>query len=193
MQQSEVLLIQQLSEGDEQAYKAVYRMHYAVLCAYARQYVPDDAEAESIVDDVILRMWEIRQHLHIDRSLRSYLLTCVHNRCINAVKQRKLNPATIGLPSDDLLHENSTDYPLNSLLEKELEKKIREAVVSLPDDSRRVFVLSRYEGKTYEQIAKKLGISVNTVKYHIKRALRMLYNRLEPYLFILMLFGKGLQ
>ena len=63
----------------------------------------------------------------------------------------------------------------------------------MPDDSRRVFVLSRYEGKTYEQMAKELGISVNTVKYTIKRALRMLYNRLEPYLFILMLFGKGLQ
>ena len=77
-------------------------------------------------------------------------------------------------------------------MEKELEEKIREAVASLPDDSRRVFVLSRYEGKTYEQMAKELGISVNTVKYPIKRALRMLYNRLEPYLF-LMLFGKGLQ
>ena len=78
-------------------------------------------------------------------------------------------------------------------MEKELEEKIREAVASLPDDSRRVFVLSRYEGKTYELMAKELGISVNTVKYPIKRALRMLYNRLEPYLFILMLFGKGLQ
>jgi RNA polymerase sigma-70 factor (ECF subfamily) len=79
------------------------------------------------------------------------------------------------------------------VLEKELEEKIREAVVSLPDDSRRVFVLSRYEGKTFEQMAKELGISVNTVKKTIKRALRMLYNRLEPYLFILMLFGKGPQ
>ena len=78
-------------------------------------------------------------------------------------------------------------------MEKELEEKIQEAVASLPDDSRRVFVLSRYEGKTYELMAKELGISVNTVKYPIKRALRMLYNRLEPYLFILMLFGKGLQ
>ena len=68
-------------------------------------------------------------------------------------------------------------------MEKELEEKIREAVASLPDDSRRVFVLSRYEGKTYELMAKELGISVNTVKYPIKRALRMLYNRLEPYLF----------
>ena len=55
-----------------------------------------------------------------------------------------------------------------------MEEKIREAVASLPDDSRRVFVLSRYEGKTYEQMAKELGISVNTVKYPIKRALRML-------------------
>ena len=68
-------------------------------------------------------------------------------------------------------------------MEKELEEKIQEAVASLPDDSRRVFVLSLHEGKTYEQMAKELGISVNTVKYPIKRALRMLYNRLEPFFF----------
>lgn len=58
-QQSETILIQQLCEGNEHAYKEVYRLHYAVLCAYARQFVNDDFEAESIVDDVILHLWEI--------------------------------------------------------------------------------------------------------------------------------------
>ena len=83
-QQSETILIQQLCEGNEHAYKEVYRLHYAVLCAYARQFVNDDFEAESIVDDVILHLWEIRQQLRIDRSLRSYLISCVHNRCMKA-------------------------------------------------------------------------------------------------------------
>ena len=179
-QQSETILIQQLCEGNEHAYKEVYRLHYAVLCAYAKQFVNDDFEAESIVDDVILHLWEIRQQLRIDRSLRSYLISCVH----------KVVPAIVGLPKDELLHEPSTAYPLSTLLEKELEKKIKQAVDSLPDECRRVFTLSRYEGMTYEGISKELGISVNTVKYHIKRALKILYNRLEPYLFILLIFGK---
>lgn len=189
-QQSETILIQQLCEGNEHAYKEVYRLHYAVLCAYARQFVNDDFEDESIVDDVILHLWEIRQQLRIDRSLRSYLISCVHNRCMNVIRERKVVPAIVGLPKDELLHEPSTAYPLSTLLEKKLEKKIKQAVDSLPDECRRVFTLSRYEGMTYEGISKELGISVNTVKYHIKRALKILYNRLEPYLFILLIFGK---
>lgn len=88
-QQSETILIQQLCEGNEHAYKEVYRLHYAVLCAYARQFVNDDFEAESIVDDVILHLWEIRQQLRIDRSLRSYLISCVHNRCMNVIRERR--------------------------------------------------------------------------------------------------------
>lgn len=89
-QQSETILIQQLCEGNEHAYKEVYRLHYAVLCAYARQFVNDDFEDESIVDDVILHLWEIRQQLRIDRSLRSYLISCVHNRCMNVIRERKV-------------------------------------------------------------------------------------------------------
>lgn len=189
-QQSETELIHQLCDGCEQAYNEVYRLHYGVLCAYARQFVDDDFEAESIVDDVILHLWETRHQLHIDRSLRSYLISSVHNRCLNVIRQRKVAPAIVGLPKEELLRETSSASPLGTLLEKELEEKIKHAVDSLPDDCRRVFILSRYEGMNYEGISKELGISVNTVKYHIKRALKILYYRMEPYLFILMLIGK---
>lgn len=80
-------------------------------------------------------------------------------------------------------------YPLGHLLEKELEEKIRTAIETLPHETRQVFELSRYEDMTYDEIAKRLGISVNTVKYHIKNAIRLLYSQLEPYLLLLLLLG----
>lgn len=81
--------------------------------------------------------------------------------------------------SDEFPTESS---PLGLLLEKELEKEIKVAVASIPPDSRRVFALSRFGGKSYEEIAQETGISINTVKYHMKRALQHLRSCLGKYL-----------
>lgn len=98
------------------------------------------------------------------------------------------------LPPAPFRRKNSSQLrtqpiPLGHLLEKELEEKIRTAIETLPHETRQVFELSRYEDMTYDEIAKRLGISVNTVKYHIKNAIRLLYSQLEPYLLLLLLLG----
>ena len=74
------------------------------------------------------------------------------------------------------------DYPLGRLLERELEHEIRRSVAALPAECRQVFLKSRFERKKYEEIAAELGISVNTVKYHIKNALARLHDSLGKYL-----------
>ena len=81
----------------------------------------------------------------------------------------------------------SDEYPLGTLLERELEKEIRQAICHLPDVCRKVFLKSRFEGKKYEEIAAELAISVNTVKYHIKTALTLLHKELDKYLLGLIL------
>ncbi len=189
MEQSETILVQQLKAGNDAAYQTLYRLHYGILCAYARQLVGNDFDAENIVDDAIFHLWEVRDQLQIDRSLRSFLLTSVHRRCLNWIKQHQREFATCAIPKDDLITAQDPSYPLGQLLEKELEERIRAAIEALPHETRRVFELSRYDDMTYDEIAKRLGISVNTVKYHIKNALRLLYNQLEPYLLLLLLIG----
>lgn len=81
------------------------------------------------------------------------------------------------------------NHPLGILLEKELEDKVVEAVESLPSECRAVFEKSRFEGKSYQEIADSLGISINTVKYHMKGAIARIYAHLERYLIII---GVGL-
>ena len=75
----------------------------------------------------------------------------------------------------------SDEYPLGRLLEKEMSEKLHEEINRLPKETRQVFILSRLEELKHEEIAERLGISVNTVKYHIKQALSILRDRLKDY------------
>ncbi len=189
MEQTETFIIQQLKEGQERAYRYVYDRHYQILCHVAAQYVHDDFLAETIVGDVIFHLWEVRETIEIKTGLRSYLMTCVRNRCLDYLKsqynQREVKMSATPDISDDfpvLNYIKGDDYPLGHLLEQELESEIMKAVDSLPEECGRVFRLSRFEEKKYEEIARELGISVNTVKYHVKHALVLLHEALGKYL-----------
>lgn len=187
MEQTELLIVQQLKEGKERAYKHLYDQHYQILCHVAAQYVKDDFLAETIVGDVIFHLWEIRATLDIKTSIRSYLMTSVRNRCLDYLKSQYNQKETVmsspGLQDFPVLNYiKGDDYPLGRLLEQELEDEIMKAIARLPEECRRVFRLSRFEEKKYDEIASELGISVNTVKYHIKRALALLHEDLGKYL-----------
>lgn len=187
MEQTEQLIIEQLKAGKERAYRFLYDQHYQILCHVAAQYVKDDFLAETIVGDVIFHIWEIRESLEITSSIRNYLMQSVKNRCLDYLKsqynQKELVMSSPGLQDFPVLNYiKGDDYPLGKLLEQELESEIMKAIGRLPEECRRVFKLSRFEDKRYDEIAAELDISVNTVKYHIKRALALLHEDLGKYL-----------
>ena len=184
MDQSEVQHIAHLKAGEEAAYRQLYREHYDVLCRVAFRYVQDVVVAEMMVEDAIVHLWEIRQTVEVKVSLRSYLLAAVRNRCLNylteAEQQRERVFSTLAPDELSSLQEQlDTGSPMG---EEELVALVRQAVEHLPVESRRVFLMSRVEELTYEQIAQRIGISVNTVKYHIKQSLALLRHELGPYL-----------
>ena len=192
MESTEALLVQQLKNGVDAAYKYLYDQHYQILCHVAAQYVKDDFLAETIVGDVIFHLWEVRETIEINTSVRSYLMTCVRNRCIDYLKsqyhKREVAHSDTGLRDFPVLqYVKDDDYPLGKLLEKELEDEIMNAINRLPEECRRVFNMSRFENRKYEEIAQELKISVNTVKYHIKHALALLHEDLGKYLTMAMM------
>lgn len=189
MELAEALLVEQLKNGVDAAYKYLYDHHYQILCHVAAQYVKDDFLAETIVGDVIFHLWEIHETIEINTSVRSYLMTSVRHRCIDYLKsqyhQHEVTQSTASLRDFPVLqYVKDDDYPLGRLLDKELEDEIMSAINKLPEECRRVFNMSRFENKKYEEIAHELKISVNTVKYHIKHALVLLHEELGKYLTI---------
>ena len=186
----ELHLIHCLKSGNNQAYKYIYDHHYVLLCKIAYEFLKDDFLAESIVDDIIFHLWEKRDTLEITTSLRSYLVQAVRNRCINYLnlerEKREVRFSVIDQQNEWINSVfPSDDYPLARLLENELEQEIRNAIDRLPEECKVVFKKSRFEEKRYEQIAEELGISVNTVKYHIKNAISRLSADLSKYLLLL--------
>jgi RNA polymerase sigma-70 factor (ECF subfamily) len=184
-----------ISDGEEWAYRAIYDRHYEVLCRVAYDYVKDRYLAESIVGDTIFHIWERREQLNIQGHIRRYLIRAVRNKCLDLLASQYVRRT---VSEGDMVSEEESQNlldgvddisPLGILLEKELEDKVVEAVESLPSECRAVFEKSRFEGKSYQEIADSLGISINTVKYHMKGAIARIYAHLERYL---ILIGVGL-
>lgn len=195
MHELEELLIKKLRKGDERAFRLLYDRHYVLLCRFANQLLNNAALAEEVVDDVIFNLWEHRQEVEIRYSIRAYLMRAVRNRCLNELQlqshREELHISSFLSPEsmdflDSLFVDNK--QPLGMLLEQELEEELKRSIDELPLECRKVFYKSRFEQKKYEEIATELGISVNTVKYHIKNALAFLQRRLGSYLKLLIVY-----
>lgn len=194
MEANEALIIPQLKKGSELAYKYIYDHYYVSLCHLANNYLKDTAQAESIVGDVIFHLWEIRESLEIHTTLLGYLITAVRNRSINYLKsvrvQREVPVSYLAGEDgyDTERYATNSDYVLNGVYEKEFSRELEQALGDLPTECKIVFLKSRFEDKKYEEISEELGISVNTVKYHIKNALKLLRDRLSHYPAIVLIF-----
>jgi len=185
-------LLEALKKGDEKAWRQLYDLYYNRLCTLAYQFVRDKFLAESLVGDVIFYIWENRTTLQINVSLNAYLVKAVQNRCINHLEHLRvkwLSEQKMAQQQKERQQDyiSDFDYPLARLIAMDLDESLTKAVDSLPAECREVFRLSRMEELSYPEISGQLGISVNTVKYHIKNALVQLREHLKDYLLILIL------
>ncbi|MBB4036801.1 RNA polymerase sigma-70 factor (ECF subfamily) [Dysgonomonas hofstadii] len=177
-------IIKGLKSGDEDAYKYLYDSHYGALCLYAAQYVKDSFIAETIVGDVIFNIWQKREELNINYSLRSYLAKSVKNQCLNYfVRQNRLEEIKSELKTEmklnEAYYEGEYTYPLSRIIEEELDLKLQDSLNKLPELTRKIFELSRFSDMKYQEIAKITGLSVDSIKYHIKSALAKLRDDLK--------------
>ncbi len=180
-------LINRLNAGDEDAFEAVFTKHFAKLCLYAEHYVREKYIAREIVENFFCDFWENSTDITIESNLAGYLVRSIHNRCLKyirheKVKQKYVERSQYLFTDRELLEPVSDDYPEALLISHELEKEISDAIESLPDQCKKIFLLNRFDNLTYLKIAEKLGISVNTVKTQMARALQKLRSRLKGYL-----------
>jgi RNA polymerase sigma-70 factor (ECF subfamily) len=172
-------LLQRLRNGGEDAFDAIFRTHYAPLVGLAESLVRERAIAEEVVQEVMLEMWRRRETLHVQESLRAYLFRATRNRALNHLRhervERRGEPFARGETATPALGHHR-------LVEDEIDAALRDAVQALPERCRQVFELSRAQGLRYAEIATTLGISVKTVEAQMGKALRILRDRLAPWL-----------
>jgi RNA polymerase sigma-70 factor (ECF subfamily) len=162
------------------AFEAAFRMYFKPLSFYAVRMVRDMDTSKEIVHEVFIKLWENRFSVDMEASLRPYLFTAVHNRCLNYLRNRSKFHKDNAPDIRGIKEMTEADYP--SLEKDELEIQVNVAVSELPERCSEVFLMSRMEGMKYREIADKLGISVKAVEAQMTKALRILRERLSGYL-----------
>ena len=175
-------LLSAVRHGDQKAFDTLFRKYHPMLCAYGHRFV-DLEDAEEIVEDSLLWIWENRETLVIGSSLSSYLFKMVYRRALN-----KLAHIDATQRADTRFYEEmqemlqDTDY----YQMEELTKRIEEAIAALPESYRESFVMHRFRDMSYKEIAETLGVSPKTIDYRIQQALKQLRTDLKDYLPLLL-------
>lgn len=171
--------LKKLSFINLQSFEVLFREYYQMLCSYALRFVNDPDMAEEIVQDLFYKLWEKREELQINTSVKSYLFSAVHNRCLKFIGHCNVETK---YRNYYLLHESEIDNePQNASNINELQGIIDRTLDVLPDRCGKIFRLSRFEGLKYHEIAQKLSISVKTVEANMGKALRLLRKNLKNY------------
>ncbi len=170
---------------DLRAFEECFQEHFTPLTFFAKKFVIDLDSSKEIVHDVFVRLWEKRETIDPNNSVKSYLYTSVHNRCLNYIRDQKKINSNIEHLED--FHADSNWEESDSLQELELEEKINATIQTLPDRCKEVFLLNRFEGLKYKEVAEKLGISVKTVEIQMSKALKILRKHLSDYINVLIL------
>lgn len=171
-----------MQHGNKKAFDALFIKYYAMLCAYARSFVSVE-DAEEVVQDTMLWMWENRKTNDIETSLHYYLFKAVKNKCftLNNRNSLRFQIEKILTPDMQELFEDPDFYIL-----EELTQKIEKAIQNLPESYRIAFEMNRFQNKTYQEIATELNVSPKTVDYRIQQALKQLRTELKDYLPLLL-------
>jgi len=177
--QTEAATIGQISLGDLRAYEMLFRQFYQMLCNYSLRFVSDKDVAEEIVQDLFYTLWEKRQELQISTSVKSYLFSAVHNRCLKYIEHKNVEKR---YRNYYLQHESEIDSePYDSANITEMQQIIHQTLDSLPERCGKIFRLNRFEGLKYHEIAEKLSISVKTVEANMGKALKLLRKNLKEF------------
>ncbi len=178
-------LWRKVKKGDKNAFETLYKNYFSFLCLYAFGMVHEEGLVKEIVNDVFLKIWQKREEIEIKHSIKPYLYRCVHNSCMNCLELKKRQQQDSMTGITDKIKEltgHDEEYILEQLSFPEVEKDVNKSIGQLPPQCRKVFLLSRFEMLTYNEISERLNISVNTVKTHMSRALESLRNSLRKYL-----------
>ncbi len=175
--------IEQFNSGDLKAFEMIFRRYYKALVRYANTIVKDMDEAEDIVQQVFINLWEKAGVMEVQVSLRSVLYRSVHNAALNRLKKQVVHSGYVKEMMGQEMAVAEITY------HKELQQQISEALDQLPEQCARIFKMSRFDNLKYKEIAEALNLSVKTVENQMGKALKIMREELKHYLPVFILLS----
>ena len=183
---AEEKLIEALCKGSSDAFDMLFHKYSPKLYRFSYSLLKNDEDAKEIVQEVFLRIWNVRGTIDKNKSFKSFLFTMSYNLTISQLR-KKLKEKEY----QEFLYEyfgNRSATQFNFFDYDTLKKTIKNTIDELPAKRKEIFILSREEGLSHKQIAEKLGISVKTVENQINLSLKFLKARCGSDFLCLLLF-----
>lgn len=181
----DVVLVKALRKGDIDAFNQLYKKYNLKIFYFIRGYLGSKEDAEELIQEIFMTIWETRNRLKEQLSFNAYLFTITHNAILKfyrnkGSRQKLLNHYLSGQAD----HSNKT---LHDVEYESLVVTIQQYIEKLPPKRKNIFRLSRDEGLGNKEIAEQLGLSVRTVEAHIYQAIKYLRRHLEKEYFVVLL------
>ena len=157
------------------AFDELYYRYLPKLLGFAYKYLCDEQEAEETVQIIFIKIWEKRKNLDDTKNFKSYLFQSVKNQLLNKLRERKKNCTIEEIPEKYCI---SPENVFETLTYQELENATTKLIKDLPKTQQKVFVLSKIDGLSHDEIASKLNLSRRTVEHHIYLATKFLKGEL---------------
>ncbi|MFY0255196.1 RNA polymerase sigma-70 factor [Chitinophaga sp. 30R24] len=170
---SDVLLLQLLKQDNKEAFTVIYNRYWEKLLVYVMNAVKVQSEAEDIVQELFVSLWKRRKELSIQASLSTYLYNSAHYMCIRYIEKNITRSNYLEYLAS-FMAQDITSTIDRKLIGKEVAMHMETAISRLPDRMQRIFRLSREYNLSYQEIARQLNISEETVRKQIHRALKVL-------------------
>lgn len=177
LNQNEKILIRELKNDSRKAFNAIYAMYAKRLLAYCKQYTKSVEDAEEIVQDVFVRLWNNRGNIRQEETLQSLLFIMSKHSLINAYRSTVNSP--VYEDYTNCLSELSTDDTHYRLEYHEFVSQLKAALKELPETQRKVIELSRFHDLSNKEIAEQLSLSEQTIKNQLSLGLKTLREKLQ--------------
>jgi len=179
MEVNDQQLFEKVKSGNKIAFESLFRKYYAPIAGFILKYVRDRDSAEEVAQDLFISFWENAPRLQITTSFKSYLYTSAKNYALNYIKKSATRDKYHQLAWDAT--ESETEET-DSTRSNSFNQLVNKALDTLPEKCREIFIMSKYEGLTYDEIAEYMGLSKKTVENQMGIGLRKIRDWIQPYL-----------
>ncbi len=180
-------LLQLIQKDDKIAFYNLYERYSKRLYGFVLRYIKQKSDAEEIVQEVFIKIWESRSKIDVYSSFESFLFTVAYNTTISLFRKRVSEKKYLEHLKSLQQFESTPDLT-DEIHFNELNKKVKSLLNELTPRQKEIFQLSREDGLTHNEIAKKMNISLNTVKKHITNTLTFLKSHIDTSLMVNLLF-----
>jgi RNA polymerase sigma-70 factor (ECF subfamily) len=183
---SDIDLVKALQNGSVEAFDLIYKRYSGKLYSFGLKYLGSVSDTEELIQSVFLKVWENRERLKKELSLKSYLFTIAYNDICKHFRKRNYHKLFIGETINaNLQSTSSTEEGIDY---RSIIDRIELILDTLPEKQKQAFKKSRFEGMATKDIADELKLSPGTIDNYVSETLKFLKNKIQANDFIIILF-----